>query len=90
MKALGYNVLGVQVHRAGHERRRSAGWRGCSSPTTARSSIPTTSGFDYSWIPMLVVILGGAGTKLGPIVGRGDRGVVGVLHQPAHRRSAGR
>ena len=32
---------------------------------------PNHLGFDYSWIPMLVVILGGAGTKLGPIVGAG-------------------
>jgi branched-chain amino acid transport system permease protein len=70
MKALGYNVWAykytVLVISAAF-----CGLAGLLFAYNGSFVYPNHIGFDYSWIPMLVVILGGAGTKLGPIVGAG-------------------
>jgi branched-chain amino acid transport system permease protein len=68
MKALGYNVWAykytVLVISAAF-----CGLAGLLFAYNGSFVYPNHIGFDYAWIPMLVVILGGAGTKLGPIVG---------------------
>ncbi|MFH0916205.1 MAG: branched-chain amino acid ABC transporter permease [bacterium] len=70
MKALGYNVwafrYAVLVICGAF-----CGLAGLLFAYNGSFVYPNHLGFDYSWIPMLVVILGGAGTKLGPIVGAG-------------------
>ncbi len=83
MKALGYNVWAFR-YTVLVISGAFCGLAGLLFAYNGSFVYPNHLGFDYSWIPMLVVILGGAGTKLGPIVGAGDRGVVRVLHQSAY------
>ncbi len=68
MQVLGYNVwltrYIVLVISAGF-----CGLAGMLFAYNNSFAHPTHLGFDYSWVPMLIVIVGGAGTKLGPIIG---------------------
>lgn len=70
MKALGYNVWAFR-YAALVISGAFCGLAGLLFAYNGSFVYPNHIGFDYSWIPMLVVILGGAGTKLGPIVGAG-------------------
>lgn len=68
MEVLGYNVWLTRyvflVISAGF-----CGFAGMLFAYNNSFAHPTHLGFDFSWIPMLIVIVGGAGTKLGPIIG---------------------
>jgi len=68
MKALGYNVWTFR-YTALVISGAFCGLAGLLFAYNGSFVYPSHLGFDYSWIPMLLVILGGAGTKLGPIVG---------------------
>jgi branched-chain amino acid transport system permease protein len=68
MKALGYNVWAFR-YTALVISGAFCGVAGLLFAYNGSFVYPNHLGFDYSWIPMLLVILGGAGTKLGPIVG---------------------
>jgi len=68
MKALGYNVWAFR-YTVLVISGAFCGLAGLLFAYNGSFVYPNHLGFDYSWIPMLVVILGGAGTKLGPIVG---------------------
>ena len=68
MRALGYNVWAFR-YTALVISGAFCGLAGILFAYNGSFVYPNHLGFDYSWIPMLVVILGGAGTKLGPIVG---------------------
>jgi branched-chain amino acid transport system permease protein len=70
MRALGYNVWAFR-YTALVMSGAFCGLAGLLFAYNGSFVYPNHLGFDYSWIPMLVVILGGAGTKLGPIVGAG-------------------
>jgi len=70
MKALGYNVWAFR-YTALVVSGAFCGLAGLLFAYNGSFVYPNHIGFDYSWIPMLLVILGGAGTKLGPIVGAG-------------------
>ncbi len=68
MKALGYDVwlfryLALVVSAL------FAGWAGMLFAYNNSFVYPVNFSFDYSWLPMLMVILGGAATRSGPIVG---------------------
>jgi branched-chain amino acid transport system permease protein len=68
MRALGYNVWAFR-YTALVISGAFCGLAGILFAYNGSFVYPNHLGFDYSWVPMLVVILGGAGTKLGPIVG---------------------
>jgi branched-chain amino acid transport system permease protein len=70
MKALGYNVWAFR-YTALVISGAFCGLAGVLFAYNGSFVYPNHIGFDYSWIPMLVVILGGSGTKLGPIIGAG-------------------
>jgi branched-chain amino acid transport system permease protein len=68
MKALGYNVWAFR-YTVLVISGAFCGVAGLLFAYNGSFVYPNHLGFDYSWVPMLLVILGGAGTKLGPIVG---------------------
>jgi branched-chain amino acid transport system permease protein len=68
MKALGYNVWAFR-YTALVISGAFCALAGLLFAYNGSFAYPNHLGFDYSWIPMLIVILGGSGTKLGPIVG---------------------
>jgi branched-chain amino acid transport system permease protein len=70
MKALGYNVWAFR-YTALVISGAFCGLAGFLYAYNNSFVHPTHLGFDTSWLPMLMVIIGGAGTKLGPIVGAG-------------------
>jgi branched-chain amino acid transport system permease protein len=68
MKALGYNVWAFKYVAL----IISGGFAGVAGLLFAYNNsfvYPVHLGFDTSWVPMLIVIVGGVGTKLGPLVG---------------------
>jgi branched-chain amino acid transport system permease protein len=68
MRALGYNVWLFRyliLIVAGV----LAGWAGMLYAYSNSFVQPAYFGFDYSWLPMLMVIVGGAATRIGPMVG---------------------
>jgi branched-chain amino acid transport system permease protein len=68
MRALGYNVWAFKYAAL----IISGGFAGLAGLLFAYNNsfvYPVHLGFDTSWVPMLIVIVGGVGTKLGPLVG---------------------
>jgi branched-chain amino acid transport system permease protein len=68
MRALGYNVWAFKYVAL----IISGGFAGIAGMLFAYNNsfvYPVHLGFDTSWVPMLIVIVGGVGTKLGPLVG---------------------
>ena len=81
MRALGYNVWlwrYLILIVAGI----LAGWAGMLYAYSNSFVQPAYFGFDYSWLPMLMVIVGGAATRIGPIGGRAHCGFRGLLRKP--------
>jgi branched-chain amino acid transport system permease protein len=68
MRALGYNIWSFK-YTALVMSGAFAGLAGALYAFNSTFVHPTHLGFDTSWLPMLMVIVGGVGTRLGPIVG---------------------
>lgn len=68
MRALGYNVW-LFRYLALIVAGGFAGWAGMLYAYNNSFVQPAYFGFDYSWLPMLMVIVGGAATRIGPLVG---------------------